>query len=114
MIWQTICLCLVFQVIFVFGVNDIRKLNIWPMPETVEYGSQFLFLSKDFNLKTDGSKYKDVSGILKDGFTRLLDVVTANNVIEYNYGKVDESLLLHGIHVVVLTESDEVLLLLCS
>ncbi|KAJ0756927.1 putative beta-N-acetylhexosaminidase [Helianthus annuus] len=59
------------------------------------------------NLKTDGSKYKDESGTLKDGFTRLLDVVTLNNVVEYNFGKIDPSVLLHGIHVVVLCKGDE-------
>lgn len=95
-----------FQFILVIGAYDLKNLNIWPMPESVEYGNKSLFLSKDFQLKTDGSKYPDASGILKDGFTRLLDVITANNVIEFN-SKVDDSLLLQGIHVVVLSESDE-------
>ncbi|KAJ0704740.1 putative beta-N-acetylhexosaminidase [Helianthus annuus] len=111
MIWQTIFLGVVFQLVFVFGGsnnnNYDKNVYIWPMPESVQYGNKTLILSKDFNLKTDGSKYKDESGILKDGFTRLLDVVTLNNVVEYNFGKVDPSVLLHGIHVVVLSEGDE-------
>ncbi|MFS8012133.1 putative beta-N-acetylhexosaminidase [Helianthus anomalus] len=113
MIWQTIFLGVVFQLIFVFGGSNNNNNNyeknvyIWPMPESVHYGNKTLILSKDFNLKTDGTKYKDESGILRDGFTRLLDVVTLNNVVEYNVGKVDPSVLLHGIHVVVLSEGDE-------
>ncbi|PWA69327.1 beta-hexosaminidase 3 [Artemisia annua] len=106
MIWGTIFLCLVFQAILVFGVQDLKNLNIWPMPKSVEYGDKSIFLSKNFHLMTNGSKYLDKDGILKDGFTRLLDVLTANNVIEY-VGKVDESVLLQGIHVVVNSESDE-------
>ena len=108
MIWPTIFLGLTFQVLLVFGARYPKNLHIWPMPESVEYGNGTIYLSKDFQLKTDGSKYADASGILKDGFTRLLDVVTANNVIE-SKSKVDESVLLQGIHVVVLSEDDEVL-----
>ncbi|KAI7742824.1 hypothetical protein M8C21_005664 [Ambrosia artemisiifolia] len=107
MIWHAICLGLLFQLILVFGSNYPKNVNIWPMPESVELGNKTLFISKDFNLKTDASKYKDHSGILKDGFTRLLDVITSNNVIEYNFGKVDQSVLLQGIHVVILSEGDE-------
>lgn len=107
MIWPTIFLSLMFQVLLVFGARYPKNLHIWPMPESVEYGNKTIFLSKDFQLKTDGSKYADASGILKDGFTRLLDVVTANNVIESDFSKVDESVLLQGIHVVVLSEGDE-------
>ncbi|KAF5777300.1 putative beta-N-acetylhexosaminidase [Helianthus annuus] len=84
-----------FQLIFVFGGrnnNYEKNVYIWPMPESVQYGNKTLILSKNFSLKTDGSKYKDESGILKDGFTRLLDVVTLNNVLQYG---VDESYKLY-------------------
>lgn len=107
MIWQSLFLGVTFQFILVFGAYDLKNLNIWPMPESVEYGNTSLFLSKDFHLKTNGSKYADASGILKDGFTRLLDVITSNNVIEFN-SKVDDSLLLQGMNVVIHSESDEV------
>ncbi|KAL8193056.1 hypothetical protein R6Q57_026960 [Mikania cordata] len=107
MIWQTIFLGLMLQLILVFGAKYPKNINIWPMPESVEYGNQTLTINKDFNLKVDGSKYKDKSSILKDSFTRLLDVVTSNNVIEYNFGKVDQSNLLQGIHVVILSEDDQ-------
>ncbi|KAL4576633.1 hypothetical protein LXL04_012730 [Taraxacum kok-saghyz] len=106
MIWQSIYVVLMFQFVLVFGAYDLKNLNIWPMPESVEYGAKSIFLSKEFHLKTDGSKYPDASGILKDGFTRLLDVITANNIIEFN-SKVDDSLLLQGINVVILSDSDE-------
>ncbi|KAL7613877.1 hypothetical protein Lser_V15G08367 [Lactuca serriola] len=106
MIWQSLFLGVTFQFILVFGAYDLKNLNIWPMPESVEYGNTSLFLSKDFHLKTNGSKYADASGILKDGFTRLLDVITSNNVIEFN-SKVDDSLLLQGMNVVIHSESDE-------
>nr|GEY14951.1 beta-hexosaminidase 3 [Tanacetum cinerariifolium] len=52
------------------------------------------------------SKHVDKDGILKDGFTRLLDVLTADNVIEY-VGRAYESVLLQGIHVALSSESDE-------
>ncbi|KVI09559.1 Beta-hexosaminidase subunit alpha/beta [Cynara cardunculus var. scolymus] len=107
MIWPTIFLGLTLQVLLVFGARYPKNLHIWPMPESVEYGNKTIFLSKDFQLKTDGSKYADASGILKDGFTRLLDVITASNVIESNFSKVDESVLLQGVHVIVLSKDDE-------
>ncbi|MFS7894884.1 putative beta-N-acetylhexosaminidase [Helianthus anomalus] len=94
------------EVVELLRRKDDVNVYIWPMSKSVQYGNKTLILSKDFNLKTDGSKYKDESGILKDRFTRLLDVVTLNNVVEYNFGKVDQSVLLHGIHVVVLSEGN--------
>ncbi|KAK2980577.1 hypothetical protein RJ640_017439 [Escallonia rubra] len=86
---------------------DLNRLNIWPMPVSVQYGHQSLYLSKDFVLKTEGTKYADALGILKDGFSRLLDVVEAAHVIELNYSHFDPSLLLQGIHVVILSPNDE-------
>ncbi|KAK3002765.1 hypothetical protein RJ639_019011 [Escallonia herrerae] len=86
---------------------DLNRLNIWPMPVSVRYGHQSLYLGKNFVLKTEGTKYADVSGILKDGFSRLLDVVKAAHVIELNFSHFDPSLLLQGIHVVILSPDDE-------
>lgn len=77
------------------------------MLESVDYDNTSLFLSKEFHLKTNRSKYIDASRILKDGFTRLLDVITTNNVSELN-SKLDDFLLLHGMNVVVHSEADEV------
>ncbi|XP_076944368.1 beta-hexosaminidase 3-like, partial [Bidens hawaiensis] len=116
MTWHAIflccCYCMLHMLLLVTGGNTNsysypKNINIWPMPESVEFGNKTVVISKDFNLKIDGtSKYKDKSGILKDGFTRLLDVLTSNNVIEYNFGKVDQSLILQGIHVVISSEDD--------
>ncbi|KAK9120726.1 hypothetical protein Syun_018343 [Stephania yunnanensis] len=49
------------------------------MPKSVKHGKQSLFLSKDFALDTEGSKYSDSSSIPKDGFSRLLDLMTIPN-----------------------------------
>ncbi|KAL3626438.1 hypothetical protein CASFOL_029987 [Castilleja foliolosa] len=49
----------------------------------------------------------DDSGILKDAFLRLIDVVNGAHVIEANTSKIDPSILLRGIHVIVYSPSDE-------
>ncbi|KAK4487878.1 hypothetical protein RD792_003616 [Penstemon davidsonii] len=86
---------------------DIRHLNIWPMPKSVSYGHGSLYLGSDFELKTEGTKFVDSSGILKDAFLRTIDVVKGNHVIESNSSKFDSSFVLKGIHVVVFSPSDE-------
>lgn len=103
----TILLGLLFQVLVGYAASDIKRLNLWPMPASVSYGAQNLYLGKDIGLKTVGSKYADASGILKDGFTRLLDVVKATHIIEFNFSRVDSSVVLQGIHVVIFSASDE-------
>ncbi|KAJ9669871.1 hypothetical protein PVL29_026440 [Vitis rotundifolia] len=89
-----------------FGVL-VEGLNIWPMPNSVNYGHQIMYLSNDFALKTDGSKYNDASGILKDAFSRLLDVIEVDHVIDSNFSHFDPIAILHGIHVIVWSQSDE-------
>lgn len=88
---------------------DLKNLNIWPMPQSVSHGYGNLYLSNEFELITDGSKYADASSILKDAFKRSIDIVRSSHVIEPISSKVDPSLVLKGIHVVVLSPSDEVL-----
>lgn len=89
----------------------MEGLNIWPMPNSVNYGHQIMYLSNNFVLKTDGSKYDDASGILKDAFSRLLDVIEVDHVIDSsNFSHFDPLSILHGIHVIVLSQNDEVLL----
>lgn len=89
---------------------DVKNLNIWPMPSSVSYGHNTLYIGKDFKLKTDQSKYADASGILKDGFTRLVDIIKAAHVINNNNPGPSSSAILHGIHVIVASPSDEVFL----
>lgn len=106
---QSFLLGLFIQVLGVYTA-DLKKLNIWPMPKSVVYGHHSLYLSEDFELKTEGTKYADASGILKEGFLRLLDVVKTAHVIDSNYSHFDPSAILHGIHVIVISPNDEVFL----
>ena len=92
-----------------FGVI-VEGLNIWPMPNSVNHGHQIMYLSNDFALKSDGSKYNDASGILKDAFSRLLDVIEVDHVIDSNFSHFDPMAILHGIHVIVWSQNDEVFL----
>ncbi|GMP22312.1 hypothetical protein CsSME_00000388 [Camellia sinensis var. sinensis] len=103
---QSLLLGLYLQVLAVFAV-DVHRLNIWPMPQSVSNGHQILHMSKDFELMTQGTKYPDASGILKDGFSRLLDVVQAAHVVDGNFSHFDQSVLLQGIHVVIFSLNDE-------
>ncbi|KAL2526269.1 Beta-hexosaminidase 3 [Abeliophyllum distichum] len=98
---------LLVHVLVISAAVDIKNLNIWPMPKDVSHGHGSLYLDNDFELKTDGSRYPDSSGILKDGFLRLIDLVKGTHVIEANFSHLDSSLLLKGIHIVVSSPSDE-------
>lgn len=89
---------------------DVKDLNIWPMPSSVAYGHNTLYLGKEFKLRTDQSKYADASGILKDGFFRLIDIIKAAHVIDSNNPGSGSSAILHGIHVIVDSPNDEVFL----
>lgn len=91
-------------------LDAVDSVKIWPMPKSVSHGHGSLYMNKDFELKTDGSKYNDASGILKDGFSRLLYVLRVAHVVDGNFS-VDTSLLLQGLHVVVLSPDDEVVFL---
>lgn len=99
-------LCYLLYVVVVSAVD--KHLNVWPMPKSVTYGSGNLYLSNYFELKTDRSKFADASGILKDAFLRTVDVIRSVHVIEVNTSRIDPSVVLKGIHVVVLSPSDEV------
>lgn len=90
------------------AVASFDGLNLWPMPKSVSNGSRLLYLSQGFGLRTDGSKYKDDSGILKDGFLRLLNVVESTHVVDGNWTGFDPSAALEGLNVVIFSTSDEV------
>ncbi|XP_058183166.1 beta-hexosaminidase 3-like isoform X1 [Rhododendron vialii] len=96
---------LVFQL--VASAVDVDRLNIWPMPQSVSYGHKVLYMSKDFELRTEGSKYPDASGILKDGFSRLLYVINAPHVADGNISHFQQSLVLQGINVLISSANDE-------
>ncbi|KAL6565287.1 hypothetical protein OROGR_002238 [Orobanche gracilis] len=75
---------------------DSEHLNIWPMPSSVTSGYRSLYVSNDFELKTEGSNFLDRSGILKDAFLRSIDLVRVTHVIEANNSKIDPSLVLRN------------------
>lgn len=90
------------------GADVNERLYIWPMPRSVSHGHHSLYLSSDFELKTEGSSYLDVSGVLKDGFFRTLDMIRGPHVIDANNISVlNQSRVLKGIHVDVRSPSDE-------
>ncbi|XP_057961121.1 beta-hexosaminidase 3 [Malania oleifera] len=97
---------LLFLEVLAVAAVGVRHLNIWPMPKSVSHGSQTLHLSKGFALQTKGSKYVDSSGILKDGFSRLIDIVDAEHIIG-SFSDVKDAALLQGINVVILSAKDE-------
>lgn len=92
----------------VLAVDAVDRVKIWPMPKSVSHGHGSLYMNKDFELKTEGSKYNDASGILKDGFSRLLHVLQVAHVVDGNSSGAYTSLLLQGLHVVVFSPDDEV------
>ncbi|XP_047331935.1 beta-hexosaminidase 3-like [Impatiens glandulifera] len=89
------------------AATNVGKLNIWPMPLSVTNGNGVLYMSKDFELRTEGSKYKDVSGILKNGFSRLLDVIKTDHEIDVSGHGFPYLPKIQGIHVIIVSPSDE-------
>lgn len=81
----------------------VEGIDLWPMPMSVSYGKHSLYLSKDFGLVTEGSKYPDGSGTLKDAFLRVRDVITNGHVLD---GSLPSSGVIAGLHVVVLSAND--------
>ncbi|RZC86879.1 hypothetical protein C5167_030235 [Papaver somniferum] len=77
--------------------------NIWPMPKSVKYGGATLQLSKDFGLVTSGTNFTDHLGILKDGFSRLLDLVEASHVVDASKNNAG---LLKGLHIAISSPDD--------
>lgn len=86
------------------GVDGV---NIWPMPVSLSHGGSSLYLSKEFELITKGSKYTDSSGILKEAFSRLLDVVEAAHVIDTHSKYYNPKYLLKGLNVIIFSPTDE-------
>ncbi|OMO82896.1 hypothetical protein COLO4_22777 [Corchorus olitorius] len=76
-----------------------RSLTIWPMPATVSYGQSHLYLSGDFKLSTE---YVDSSGILKDGFNRMVSLIKMDHVVDAN-----RSASLLALHVVISSSNEQ-------
>lgn len=100
-------LVVVFMFLGVAVAKNVNELNLWPMPKWVSRGHSRVYMSQDFQLVTDGSKYIDGSEILKDGFTRMLDVVKVAHVVDGDLSSVDKSLIIKGIHVLIFSPDDQ-------
>ncbi|CAM8938673.1 unnamed protein product [Rhodiola kirilowii] len=105
-IWGIFCILGLLQS-FVTFVNCGEELRIWPMPKSVSHGQSKLYVGNDFELKTMGSKFSDRSGILKDGFLRLRNVMEEAHLVDGNVSKLGESSILRGIHVLINSTSEE-------
>ncbi|KAH7685118.1 hexosaminidase protein [Dioscorea alata] len=92
----------VYLLAFVVKVDG--DVHLWPMPASVSRGSRTLYLSNDLALKTHGSKFSDGSGILKDGFERMVELVRESRSVEGQVHGSDN--VLAGLHVVVSSSND--------
>ncbi|KDP32489.1 hypothetical protein JCGZ_13414 [Jatropha curcas] len=91
------------------GGANANDFNVWPMPKSVTSGHNKLYMSPDFQLITQGSSYSDASGILKDGFARMLNIVKIGHA-PYANSSVhlpSQSLLLKGLRVLVFSSNDQ-------
>ncbi|KAK9086986.1 hypothetical protein Syun_029380 [Stephania yunnanensis] len=73
----------------------------------LNHGNQSLLLSKDFTLNIEGSKYSDTSSILKDSFSRLLDLIQVSRNVDKNSTYYDHSQLLKRLQVVIFSPDDK-------
>ncbi|KAI3976181.1 hypothetical protein MKX01_022103 [Papaver californicum] len=93
-----------FFVLLLSGcVSGDIGVNIWPMPKSVKYGGATLHLSEDFGLETSGTNFTDHLGILKDGFSRLRDLVEVAHAVDASKNNAG---LLKGLHVVISSPDD--------
>lgn len=89
------------------GSTNDTIVYLWPLPKSVSYGSQSLSLSKSFKFSTDGGKYLDSSGILKDGFLRMFDDITLqHNMVGGNFK--NGSYILEGVRVTISSTEEKV------
>ncbi|KAJ4798809.1 Beta-hexosaminidase [Rhynchospora pubera] len=103
-IWDTHSLHfgLLFGILLSFSVTT-NGLKLWPMPKSVNYGSKTLYWSTNMQLRTDGSNYADSSGILKEAFERVVNLIKADHIIEAKFAN---SSVLAGVNVVVHSSDD--------
>ncbi|KAL8166224.1 hypothetical protein V2J09_007723 [Rumex salicifolius] len=99
-----------------FLLNDVavisalssKQVYIWPLPKYVKNGGETLYMNTDFQLRIpSGSKYGDGSGILKDGFARMVALLHQDHVLDPSYNSSHQSNLLSGIDVAIYSSNDE-------
>ncbi|KAH9746944.1 Beta-hexosaminidase 3 [Citrus sinensis] len=107
--WVLNLVLFLVQVVGIKGAHGIGEhgVRIWPMPLSVSHGHKSLYVGKDFKIMSQGSKYKDASGILKDGFSRFLAVVKGAHVVDGDTSKLDQSRVLQGLNVFISSTKDE-------
>ncbi|KAJ3678126.1 hypothetical protein LUZ60_001929 [Juncus effusus] len=88
---------LLFSFLLCFS-TAINGLNLWPMPRSVNHGSNTIYLNKNLNIKMEGSNYSDDSGILKEAFERMVHLVEADHIVDSNLPNYN---ILAGINFVV-------------
>ncbi|XP_050205175.1 beta-hexosaminidase 3 isoform X2 [Mercurialis annua] len=79
------------------GRDGELDINIWPMPESVSRGHRKLYLSPNFHL---ASEYADGSGVLKDAFSKMVNLLLMGHEASSNLSSFH---LLQGLHVVILS-----------
>jgi hexosaminidase len=80
-------------------------IDLWPMPKSVNHGTQRLYVSKDLAMSMEGSKYSDEKAILKDAFQRTVDLLKLNHAAD---GANPSSYVLTGVNIAVQSPEDEV------
>ncbi|KAH9795279.1 Beta-hexosaminidase 3 [Citrus sinensis] len=107
--WVLNLVLFLVQVVGIKGAHGIGEhgVRIWPMPLSVSHSHKSLYVGKDFKIMSQGSKYKDASGILKDGFSRFLAVVKGAHVVDGDTSKLDQSRVLQGLNVFISSTKDE-------
>ncbi|KAJ3678127.1 hypothetical protein LUZ60_001930 [Juncus effusus] len=102
---QILCFALLTVILLSFnGVNN--GLDLWPMPKSVNYGSNTIYLNKNLNLKIGGGNYSDDSGILKEAFDRMVQLIEADHIIETNLQNYVN--ILAGINILVHSSIDSI------
>ncbi|XP_020263422.1 beta-hexosaminidase 3 [Asparagus officinalis] len=98
------------------GVNLLKGRNssslLVTVPEISNSGQDYLSsrgskavrLGEGLELRSEGSRYADGSGVLKDAFSRVLDEIKAGHAVD---GGPSGSGLLAGVRVVILSPDDE-------
>ncbi|GAV86969.1 Glyco_hydro_20 domain-containing protein/Glyco_hydro_20b domain-containing protein [Cephalotus follicularis] len=98
---------LLFVQVIVRSEGVDAGVKIWPLPVSLTYGEKSVYFSKDFQLMTEGTKYSDKSGILRDGFSRFVDLVKVDHVVDGDFSTLDPSAALLGLHLVVFSPNIE-------
>ncbi|KAF2286385.1 hypothetical protein GH714_016628 [Hevea brasiliensis] len=105
----------VWLLLFLFGLvaivggggANVGDFNIWPMPKSVTNGHRKLYMALDFQLITEGTNYSDASGILKEAFTTMVDVVQMDQALDANFSALHPSVVLKGLQVLISSPNDQ-------